>query len=300
MEKLPSGLRRWFAKPITNVNVGSNPAFSVKHFYGRMIKVNHRHPFHLVDPSPWPICASIAALYLTFGAVLYIHFYEPGFKLICLGFYLLLSIVSLWWRDIIREATFEGRHTKRVRKGLRYGIGLFIVSEVIFFFPFFWAFFHSSLNPTYAIGGVWPPLGITPISPWSIPLLNTSLLLWSGIILTWSFYSLRAGYKIPSLIPLSLTIFVALIFLGLQVFEYHHASFSISDSVYGSLFYIITGLHGLHVLIGTIFLFVCAVRLYKNHFTRTTHLGFVFAIWYWHFVDIVWIFVYLFVYIWGS
>jgi cytochrome c oxidase subunit 3 len=265
-----------------------------------MKKLNHSHPFHLVDPSPWPLFASIAALYTTFGGAIYMHRYETGYTLMSLGSILLIGVVTVWWRDIIREATFEGRHTKRVQKGLSLGIGFFIVSEVIFFFPFFWAFFHSSLVPVFGIGGVWPPVGIKPISPWAIPLLNTLLLLWSGCTLTWSHYALKAGGKFQSLIPLSITIFLAIIFISLQIFEYHIASFSISDSVYGSVFYITTGLHGLHVLIGTIFLFVCAVRLFRNHFARTQHLGYIFAVWYWHFVDVVWILVYLFIYVWGS
>lgn len=263
-------------------------------------KINHNHPFHIVDPSPWPVISSLFALSLTFGSALYFHGYEPGYKLICLGFFILIFVVSLWWRDIIRESTFEGHHTSFVQRGLRWGIALFIVSEVIFFFPFFWAFFHSSLNPSFVIGGVWPPVGIIPINPYGIPLFNTCLLLWSGFIITWSHLALRGGGKLQSLIPLVITISLACLFLSLQIFEYYTASFSISDSIYGSVFYITTGLHGFHVFIGTIFLIVCLVRLILNHFTRTQHLGFEFAIWYWHFVDAVWILVYAFIYVWGS
>jgi cytochrome c oxidase subunit 3 len=265
-----------------------------------MKKVTHSHPFHLVDPSPWPFFASVFALSITFGSVLYFHGYDVGFNLLRLGFFILVLVLTLWWRDVIREATFEGRHTKRVQIGLRWGMGLFIASEVIFFFPFFWAFFHSSLNPTFSIGGVWPPVGIVPISPYGIPLFNTALLLWSGFTITWSHNALRAGGKVQSLIPLQYTIGLAVLFLSLQVFEYYTASFSISDSIYGSVFYITTGLHGFHVFIGTLFLGICALRLYYNHFARTQHLGFEFAIWYWHFVDIVWILVYMFIYVWGN
>ena len=264
-----------------------------------MKKLNHNHPFHLVDPSPWPIAAAFSAFFFTLGFALYLHQYEIGFDLLTLGFGIIVLVIGLWWRDIVREATFEGHHTLRVQKGLRLGISLFIVSEVIFFFPFFWAFFHSSLAPVFSIGGVWPPVGIHPISPWGIPLLNTALLLLSGFTLTWSHHALRAGGKKQSLFPLCLTILLAVFFLSLQAFEYNTASFSISDSIYGSVFYITTGLHGFHVLIGTIFLCICALRLVFNHFPRTQHLGFDFAVWYWHFVDIVWIFVYLFIYVWG-
>lgn len=265
-----------------------------------MKKINHNHPFHLVDPSPWPIFASMFALTITFGSALYFHRYETGFESICFGFVILLLVIALWWRDVIREATFEGRHTYRVQRGLRVGIGLFIASEVIFFFPFFWAFFHSSLNPTWAIGGVWPPVGIKPIPPYGFPLFNTALLLCSGFTLTWSHLALRAGGKRQSRDPLIYTICLAIIFLCVQIFEYFTAPFSISSGIYGSVFYITTGLHGLHVLIGTIFLIVCLYRLIRNHFARDHHLGFEFAIWYWHFVDIVWIFVYVFIYLWGG
>jgi cytochrome c oxidase subunit 3 len=263
-------------------------------------KITHRHPFHIVDPSPWPIFSSLFAFSTAFGCALYFHGYEPGYRLISLGFIALIFAVSLWWRDVIREATFEGHHTLKVQHGLRWGIGLFIVSEAILFFAFFWAFFHSSLNPTPAIGCVWPPVGITPIRPYGIPLFNTFLLLLSGFTITWSHLALKAGGKKQSLIPLRITISIACFFLSLQVFEYYTASFSISDSVYGSTFYITTGLHGLHVLVGTIFLIVCILRLIHNHFARDQHLGFEFAIWYWHFVDVVWILVYLSIYAWGN
>lgn len=264
------------------------------------MKINHNHPFHLVDPSPWPLTASIAAFFTTFGLVLYIHGYESGFSLCSLGFLLLSLVSSLWWRDVIREATFEGHHTKRVQKGLRYGISLFIVSEVIFFFAFFWAFFHSSLAPVFSIGGVWPPVGIEPINPWGVPFLNTLLLLCSGFTLTWAHHALLAGGRKQALIALGFTLILAVIFTSLQAFEYQTANFSISDGIYGSVFYISTGFHGFHVLIGTIFLGVCTLRLYINHFTRTHHFGFEAAAWYWHFVDVVWLFLFVCIYWWGS
>jgi cytochrome c oxidase subunit 3 len=264
------------------------------------MKINHQHPFHLVDPSPWPLSLSIAAFFLTFGIVLYIHGYESGFTLLSLGLFILIFVSSLWWRDVVREATYEGHHTKRVQRGLRMGIGLFIVSEIIFFFAFFWAFFHSSLAPVYSIGGVWPPVGIEPINPWGIPFLNTLILLCSGFTLTWAHHALLAGGKKQSLIALGVTLSLAVIFTSLQAFEYKTASFSISDGIYGSVFYIATGFHGFHVLIGTIFLIVCTLRLIINHFSRTHHFGFEAAAWYWHFVDVVWLFLFVCIYWWGS
>jgi len=264
------------------------------------MKINHNHPYHLVDPSPWPLLASIAALFFTFGIVLYMHGYETGYSLVCIGLFLLLLIFALWWKDVVREATYEGRHTEKVQKGLRIGISLFIVSEILFFFAFFWAFFHSSLSPSFAIGGVWPPVGIEAIDPWGVPFLNTLLLLCSGFTLTWAHHALLAGGKKQSLIALGLTLVLAITFTSLQVFEYQTASFSISDGIYGSVFYLATGFHGFHVLVGTIFLAVCTLRLYLNHFSTTHHFGFEAAAWYWHFVDVVWLFLFVCIYWWGS
>jgi cytochrome c oxidase subunit 3 len=246
------------------------------------MKINHQHPFHLVDPSPWPLTASLAAFFTTFGLVLYIHGYESGFTLLSLGFFILIFVTSIWWRDIVREATYEGHHTERVQKA------------------FFWAFFHSSLAPVYSIGGVWPPVGIEAIDPWGVPFLNTLILLCSGFTLTWAHHALLAGGKKQALTALGCTLTLAVIFTSLQVFEYKTAIFSISDGIYGSVFYIATGFHGFHVLIGTIFLGVCTFRLYINHFTRTHHFGFEAAAWYWHFVDVVWLFLFVCIYWWGS
>jgi cytochrome c oxidase subunit 3 len=260
---------------------------------------NQKHPFHIVDPSPWPFFGAMAAFFFTFGFVMYMHFYTNGFQLFSLGFMLLIGIMFVWWRDVIREATFEGHHNEYVRKGLKMGMILFIASEVMFFFAFFWSFFHSSLNPTMEIGCVWPPKGIIAINPWHVPLLNTFVLVTSGAFITWTHYSILAGYRKDSINSLIYTIILAAIFTLLQGYEYSVSPFNISDSVYGSVFYMTTGLHGSHVLIGTIFLVVCLIRLVSHHFTRTHHVGFECASWYWHFVDIVWIFVYFFIYWWG-
>lgn len=264
------------------------------------IKYREKHGFHLVDPSPWPFVGAFGALMLTFGGVLAMHGYSGGSFLCFLGFLTILYVMFVWWRDIVREGTYEGQHTKSVQKGLRLGVILFIVSEVMFFVAFFWGFFHSSLNPSPFIGGVWPPAYLEVLNPWEVPLINTILLLSSGATVTWAHHAIVSGLKKESLVALVLTLILAVLFTLLQVIEYSHAPFTISDGVYGSSFYMATGFHGFHVLIGTIFLAVCTVRLYFNHFTREHHFGFEAAAWYWHFVDVVWLFLFLSIYWWGS
>jgi cytochrome c oxidase subunit 3 len=259
------------------------------------------HPFHIVDPSPWPFFISLSSLFLTTGAVMYMHSYKNGLLLLSLGFFLLINVASFWWRDVIREGTFEGKHTKPVEKGLAIGVALFIVSEIMFFFAFFWAFFHVSLSPGVEIGCTWPPHGITPLNPWKIPLLNTAILLLSGVTLTTSHYFLVLGEsRLNVFLYQAFTIFLGLIFTGFQVLEYLEAPFSIQDGIYGTVFFMLTGFHGTHVIIGTIFIIVGTVRFIKHHFTREHHLGFEAAAWYWHFVDVVWLFLYIFLYCWGS
>ena len=185
-------------------------------------------------------------------------------------------------------------------KGLRYGIILFIVSEVFFFAGFFWAFYHSSLVPTHDLGGCWPPTGITPLNPLEVPLLNTSVLLASGVSITWAHHSLIEGNRNHINQALLITILLGLYFTILQASEYFETSFSISDGIYGSTFFIATGFHGLHVIIGSTFLIVCLLRQLKFHFTSKHHFGFEAAAWYWHFVDVVWLFLYVSIYWWGS
>jgi len=258
-----------------------------------------KHPFHLVDPSLWPFFSAFAAFFTLLGFVMYMHYYQKGLILIKYGFLLLLISAGFWWRDVIREATFEGHHTSYVRRGLKMGMILFIASEAMLFFAFFWSFFHSSLNPTMEIGSVWPPKGIFALNPFHVPLLNTFVLLNSGAFVTWAHYALLAGLRRQTISALIYTIILALFFTFLQGLEYVGAQFNISDGIYGSVFYMTTGLHGSHVLIGSLFLIVCLIRLINHHFTKKHHIGFESAIWYWHFVDIVWIFVYLFIYWWG-
>nr|AVV48240.1 cytochrome c oxidase subunit III [Microporella ordo] len=205
-----------------------------------------------------------------------------------------------WWRDVTREGTFQGFHTSKTTKGLQMGMVLFIVSEVCFFFAFFWAFFHSSLAPTIELGNMWPPKGVNPLSPWGIPLLNTMVLLSSGVTVTWAHHSLLAINHKEVLIGLIATVALGLYFTFLQASEYLETSFSISDSAYGTTFFVATGFHGLHVIIGTTFLFICLIRAQKMHFTQSHHFGFEAAAWYWHFVDVVWLFLFISIYWWGS
>lgn len=259
-----------------------------------------QHPFHLVDPSPWPIFGSLAAFVSTSGGVMYMHSYPGGSFMLPLGLSMLIYTMYVWWRDIIREATFEGQHTQTVQIGLRWGMILFIVSEVMFFLAFFWAFFHSSLAPTIELGAVWPPKGIEVLNPWEIPFLNTVILLSSGASVTWAHHAILSGYRRQAIVSLIITILLAVFFTSLQVMEYMEAPFTISDSVYGSTFYLATGFHGFHVFVGTVFLTVCLFRAMDFHFTRKHHFGFEAAAWYWHFVDVVWLFLFISIYWWGG
>ncbi len=258
------------------------------------------HTYHIVNPSPWPFMVSFSAFFTVLGRVLFMHFFELGFKLFIIGLISTIINVTFWWRDIIREGTFEGQHTVAVQNGLRFGMILFIVSEIRLFFAFFWAFFHASLNPTPAIGSEWPSKGIEAMNPWLIPLLNTILLLTSGASLTWSHSALIGGYRMEVITGLLFTLLFATLFTILQGYEYVNASFTIADGVYGSTFYMLTGLHGFHVIVGTIFLIVSLYRVVRHHFTMSNHVGYECAAWYWHFVDVVWIFLFLAVYVWGD
>ena len=261
---------------------------------------SQRHSFHLVDPSPWPISGSLGALATTVGGVMYMHSFQGGATLLSLGIIFILYTMFVWWRDVIRESTLEGHHTKVVQLGLRYGFILFIVSEVMFFFAFFWAFFHSSLAPTVEIGGIWPPKGIGVLDPREIPFLNTLILLSSGAAVTWAHHAILAGKEKRAVYALVATVLLALVFTGFQGMEYYQAPFTISDSIYGSTFFLATGFHGFHVIIGTLFLIICGIRQYLGHLTKEHHVGFEAAAWYWHFVDVVWLFLFVSIYWWGG
>nr|YP_009755712.1 cytochrome c oxidase subunit III [Cavia aperea]ALK60809.1 cytochrome c oxidase subunit III [Cavia aperea]QIQ22952.1 cytochrome c oxidase subunit III [Cavia aperea] len=256
------------------------------------------HAYHMVNPSPWPLTGALSALLLTSGMIMWFHFNSK--TLLMLSFLANALTMYQWWRDIVREGTYQGHHTTVVQKGLRYGMILFIISEVFFFSGFFWAFYHSSLAPTPELGGFWPPAGINPLNPMEVPLLNTSVLLASGVSITWSHHSLMEGNRKQMIQALIITIALGIYFTLLQASEYYEASFSISDGIYGSTFFVATGFHGLHVIIGSSFLVVCLLRQLLYHFTSKHHFGFEAAAWYWHFVDVVWLFLYVSIYWWGS
>jgi cytochrome c oxidase subunit 3 len=258
------------------------------------------HNYHLVDPSPWPIFSSFGGFCITIGGVMYMHKYFGVWALFLNGFIIILYAMYIWWRDIIREATFEDCHSITVQKGLRLGMILFIVSEIMFFFAFFWAFFHSSIAPVLTIGGVWPPKAIVLINTYSIPLTNTFFLLSSGATVSWAHHAILGRHKKQTVVGLILTLILAIWFTKLQAFEYINAPFSISDGVYGCCFFMATGFHGFHVLIGTIALFVSLIRVMLNHFTNKHHFGLEAAIWYWHFVDVVWLFLFINIYWWSN
>nr|ARH54096.1 cytochrome c oxidase subunit 3 [Arachnobas tricolor] len=261
-----------------------------------MMKKNH--PFHLVDQSPWPILGSLSLFSFMMGLIKWFHLNE--INLVILSTLTNFLVMYQWWRDIIRESTFQGLHTNKVTAGLRWGMILFITSEVFFFLAFFWAFFHASLSPSIELGMNWPPKGITPFNPLEIPLLNTLILLTSGLTITWSHHGLMENNYNQALLSLSITVMLGFYFTILQIFEYKEAPFTIADGIYGSTFFMTTGLHGLHVIIGSTFLLICLIRMFFNHFSSTHHFGFEAAAWYWHFVDVVWLFLYMSIYWWGS
>ena len=267
-----------------------------------------KHPYHLVDPSPWPLMGAFAALLLTFGTVVYMHDATGGPWIAIAGVLLVAATMVVWWRDVVREATHEGHHTPVVQLGMRYGMALFIASEVMFFSAWFWAFFDASIYADEAIqfgrveanGGQWPPSGIETFDPWHLPLLNTVILLTSGATVTWAHHALREGNKRHLVLGLWCTVVLGALFTCVQAYEYSHAPFAFADGIYPSTFFMATGFHGAHVLIGTIFLIVCLGRAYKDHFRPDHHFGFEAAAWYWHFVDVVWLFLFFCVYVWGG
>jgi cytochrome c oxidase subunit 3 len=255
-------------------------------------------PWHLVDPSPWPILTSFSLFNLTIGAVLYMHGYNNGGFVLSVGFILTTYAMILWFKDVVIEGTFLGHHTKEVKNGLMMGVILFIISEVFAFLSVFWAYFHSSLSPAIELGGVWPPIGITPLDPFAIPLLNTFLLLSSGAFITYGHHALIAKSRKGAINGVLLTIVLAIVFTAFQAYEYAEAGFTMADGVFGSTFFASTGLHGFHVIIGTLFIMVAIARIINYHLTNKHHNGFESAILYWHFVDVVWLFLFIAVYFW--
>jgi len=256
------------------------------------------HPYHLVDESPWPLLSAIGAFFFTTGTLKWFH--HNSFSLILTGLVIILLVILQWWTDIAAEGALQGLHSSLVEVGLRYGILLFIVSEVLFFTSFFWAFFHRRLAPSIELGRIWPPLGVSPFDPSGVPLLNTIILLASGITVTWAHHALISGIHQHAFKGLIITLTLGGYFTALQALEYIEASFRIADSAYGSTFFVATGFHGLHVIVGSLFLATCAFRIYKGHFSAVHHFGFEAAAWYWHFVDVVWLFLYVTIYWWGG
>lgn len=214
-----------------------------------------------------------------------------------INIFILFMFSFLWWRDISREGAILGDHRLKVQDGLKWGIFLFIFSEVIFFIAWFWSFFHNSLSPVQDIGLLWPPLETHPLDPFRVPLLNTAILLSSGVRCTWAHHNLQKNKRIH--IRIVGTLILGATFTLFQGFEYLNSPFSISDSVFGTTFFVATGFHGIHVLVGTLFLMVCLLRAINKEINFSHHLGFEFAIWYWHFVDVVWLFLFTFIYWWG-
>jgi cytochrome c oxidase subunit 3 len=265
------------------------------------------HPYHILPPSAWPFVGSMAALLLTGGGVMWMHDHPAGIYVTALGLLGVLFTMFSWWADVIREA-HAGDHTPVVQLHLRYGMILFIASEVMFFVAWFWAYFNAALFPSAveSVGGHWPPEGMEVLDPFGWPLVNTMILLCSGTTITWAHHSLIHGDRKGLINGLWLTIGLGLLFTCIQAYEYMHAPFmfvgNVDDgaNVYGSTFMMATGFHGFHVIVGTIFLIVCLVRAYKGHFTQRQHFGFEAAAWYWHFVDVVWLFLFLAIYIWGG
>ena len=268
------------------------------------------HDYHLVDPSPWPFIGAVSAFVMAVGAVFWMH-NTIGPAVLLLGFAGVLYTMFMWWRDVIKEA-HQGDHTAVVAIHLRYGMLMFIASEVMFFVAWFWAFFDASLFSGEAIqaarvvetGGVWPPKGIAVFNPWHLPLVNTLVLLTSGTTVTWAHHALLEGDRRGLKWGLIATIVLGVLFTSIQAYEYAHAAFAFSrdngGNIYGSTFFMATGFHGFHVLIGTIFLIVCLFRALAGHFTPKQHFGFEAAAWYWHFVDVVWLFLFACVYVWAS
>ncbi|WP_426954974.1 cytochrome c oxidase subunit 3 [Muricoccus radiodurans] len=262
----------------------------------------HKHPYHLVDPSPWPLLGAFSGGALLFGIVLWAH--NNIHWMFGLGVLGLLATMFLWWRDVVRESKQPGVHTPIVRIGMRYGMSLFIASEVMFFVAFFWAYFHFALYPEHVSGAerhIWPPAGIHTFDPFGLPFLNTMILLLSGCTVTWAHHALIEGDRKGMLQGLALTVGLGIFFTTLQAVEYREAPFAFSGGgVYPSTFFLATGFHGFHVIVGTIFLAVCWVRAWRGDFTPRRHFGFEAAAWYWHFVDVVWLFLFVCIYVWGA
>ena len=265
------------------------------------------HPYHLVDMSPWPILTSFSLLALAMGGVMTLHEKPGGSAMAIFGLIAVIFCSWSWWRDIVNEGLVGKHHSETVRNGLRIGMSLFILSETMFFFAFFFSYFSASLFPAGILDGfwvvaegAWPPEGIKTFDPWAITFINTLILLLSGTTVTWAPHAIEHDNQKDSVTALGLTVLLGITFSMLQAYEYHHAPFKLTDGVYAANFYLTTGFHGMHVIVGTIFLAVCYFRAKRGHFKAGNgYLGFEFAAWYWHFIDVVWLFLFVFIYVLG-
>jgi cytochrome c oxidase subunit III len=260
-----------------------------------------KHPYHLPDPSPWPILGAFGGFLTVFGIVLAAHFHS--YIVLALGGLLVAVVMAGWWRDVVKEARTPGAHSGIVRLGLRYGMTLFITSEVMFFVSFFWSYFNFLILPDTQGNGmtVWPPSDVHTFDPFHLPFLNTMILLLSGCTVTWAHHGLLEGNKRALTTGLGITVLLGLTFTLCQGIEYAHAPFKfIGGGIYPSVFFLATGFHGFHVIVGTLFLIVCWFRARANHFTPARHFGFEAAAWYWHFVDVVWLFLFVCIYWYGA
>jgi cytochrome c oxidase subunit III len=259
------------------------------------------HPYHILPPSIWPLIGAASALAFFGGLVMWMHDNPYGTYVMVAGVLGIAFTMFSWWSDVIGEA-HSGDHTPVVQLHLRYGMILFIASEVMFFVAWFWAYFNASLFPSAveAVGGTWPPEGMHVLNPFGWPLFNTLVLLCSGTTVTWAHHALIHGDRDGLIKGLWATIALGLLFTSVQAYEYAHAPFGFKDNIYTSTFFMATGFHGFHVIVGTIFLIVCLIRSYKGHFTPQQHFGFEAAAWYWHFVDVVWLFLFIAIYVWGG
>jgi cytochrome c oxidase subunit 3 len=259
-----------------------------------------KSPYHVPDPSPWPIIGALGGFMTVFGIVLASHY--GNYVVLVAGALTVITTMAGWWRDVVKEARTPGLHSKIVQLGLRYGMLLFISSEVMFFVGFFWSYFNFLIFPETQGNGqlAWPPNNVSIFDPYHLPLLNTMILLLSGTTVTWAHHALLEGNRRDLLRGLGLTIILGLLFTTCQAIEYSHAPFAFSGGgIYSSVFFLATGFHGFHVIVGTTFLAVCWFRAKAGHFSPERHFGFEAAAWYWHFVDVVWLFLYICVYWYG-
>ena len=269
---------------------------------GNKMAHEKNHDYHILNPSIWPFIGSIAAFVMLFGAVVLFHSDNPW--MFIAGFVGVLFVMYVWWSDTVKENQV-GDHTPVVLIGLRYGFILFIMSEVMFFLAWFWSFFKHAMYPMGDMSplqdGQFPPAGIEVFDPWHLPLINTLILLCSGAAATWAHHAIAHDEDRKSMVQgLVVAVGLGVLFTIFQAYEYQHAAFGFSGNIYGANFFMATGFHGFHVIVGTIFLAICMLRAMRGHFTKDQHLGFEAAAWYWHFVDVVWLFLFAAIYVWGS